>query len=166
MHVNDVGAAIEAGIRAGPPHRITVTRFADAAGRRRRRRDGRAGRSRSRRAAGLAELFAAEGRGGRRQAAPAPPAEVLAPIETTGAGEVVVLPNDADVSGGRDAAAEQARAVGIEVAVVPIRAAVQGLAALAVHDAARRFDDDVIAMAEAAAATPLRRGDGRGPRRR
>jgi dihydroxyacetone kinase-like predicted kinase len=30
---------------------------------------------------------------------------------------------------------------------------VQGLAAIAVHDGARRFDDDVVAMAEAAAAT-------------
>jgi dihydroxyacetone kinase-like predicted kinase len=30
---------------------------------------------------------------------------------------------------------------------------VQGLAAIAVHDPARRFDDDVVAMAEAAAAT-------------
>jgi dihydroxyacetone kinase-like predicted kinase len=30
---------------------------------------------------------------------------------------------------------------------------VQGLAAIAVHDATRRFDDDVVAMAEAAAAT-------------
>jgi dihydroxyacetone kinase-like predicted kinase len=37
--------------------------------------------------------------------------------------------------------------------VVPTRSPVQGLAAVAVHDAARRFDDDVVAMAEAAAAT-------------
>jgi fatty acid kinase len=37
--------------------------------------------------------------------------------------------------------------------VVPTRAAVQGLSAVAVHDETRRFGDDVIAMAEAAAAT-------------
>jgi dihydroxyacetone kinase-like predicted kinase len=37
--------------------------------------------------------------------------------------------------------------------VVPTRSPVQGLAAIAVHDPARRFDDDVVAMAEAAAAT-------------
>ena len=36
---------------------------------------------------------------------------------------------------------------------MPTRSPVQGLAAVAVHDAARRFDDDVVAMAEAAAAT-------------
>jgi dihydroxyacetone kinase-like predicted kinase len=37
--------------------------------------------------------------------------------------------------------------------VVPTRSPVQGLAAVAVHDPTRRFDDDVVAMAEAAAAT-------------
>ena len=36
---------------------------------------------------------------------------------------------------------------------MPTRSPVQGLAAVAVHDAQRRFDDDVVAMAEAAAAT-------------
>jgi len=39
------------------------------------------------------------------------------------------------------------------VAVVPTRSPVQGLAAVAVADPDRRFADDVIAMAEAAAAT-------------
>jgi hypothetical protein len=39
------------------------------------------------------------------------------------------------------------------VSVVPTRSPVQALAAVAVHDPARRFDDDVVAMAEAAAAT-------------
>ena len=37
--------------------------------------------------------------------------------------------------------------------VVPTRSPVQGLAAIAVADPTRRFGDDVIAMAEAAAAT-------------
>ena len=41
----------------------------------------------------------------------------------------------------------------VRVAVVPTRSPVQALASVAVHDAARRFDDDVVAMAEAAAAT-------------
>jgi hypothetical protein len=35
---------------------------------------------------------------------------------------------------------------------------VQGLAAVAVHDEGRRFGDDVIAMAEAAARDPVGRG--------
>ena len=50
-------------------------------------------------------------------------------------------------------AAARARDEGRDVAVVPTRSPVQGLAALAVADRARRFADDVIAMAEAAAAT-------------
>jgi uncharacterized protein len=39
------------------------------------------------------------------------------------------------------------------VGVVPTRSPVQGLAAIAVADSTNRFGDDVIAMAEAAAAT-------------
>jgi len=42
---------------------------------------------------------------------------------------------------------------GIRVAVVPTRAPVQGLAALAVHDDQRRFDDDVVSMTSAAGST-------------
>jgi uncharacterized protein len=79
--------------------------------------------------------------------------EVLAAVRATGAGNVVLLPNASQVTGVAEAAAEQARAEGIHATVVPTRSPVQGLAAVAVHDAARRFDDDVVAMAEAAAAT-------------
>ena len=39
------------------------------------------------------------------------------------------------------------------MAVIPTRAPVQGLSALAVHDIARRFDDDVVSMTSAAAST-------------
>ena len=55
-----------------------------------------------------------------------------------------------------DAAAEAVRA-GQDVIVVPTASPVQGLSALAVHDATRRPGEDVVAMAEAAAAT--RRGE-------
>jgi dihydroxyacetone kinase-like predicted kinase len=50
-------------------------------------------------------------------------------------------------------AAARARDAGRDVGVVPTRSPVQGLAAIAVADPERRFGDDVIAMAEAAAAT-------------
>jgi hypothetical protein len=50
-------------------------------------------------------------------------------------------------------AAERAREEGRDVGRGPTRSPVQGLAALAVADPARRFGDDVITMAEAAAAT-------------
>jgi DAK2 domain fusion protein YloV len=149
VHVNDVGAAIEAGVEAGRPYGITVVCFADqvasvgtavvavAPGR------------------GLAHLFEAEGvlvvdgGPGRNPSS----AEVLAAVRATGASEVVLLPNASQVTGIAEAAAEQARADGIRATVVPTRSPVQGLAAVAVHDSARRFDDDVVAMAEAAAAT-------------
>jgi dihydroxyacetone kinase-like predicted kinase len=65
----------------------------------------------------------------------------------------VLLPNASQVSAVVEAAADQARDEGIDVAVVPTRSPVQGLAAVAVHDGGRRFGDDVVAMAEAAAAT-------------
>jgi dihydroxyacetone kinase-like predicted kinase len=67
--------------------------------------------------------------------------------------EVVLLPNDADLRHAAAAAAEQARAEGIRVALIPTRSAVQGIAALAVHEPGRRFDEDVVSMTSAAGAT-------------
>ena len=146
VHVNDIGGAIEAGIRAGRPHRIAVTRFADAPAPTRR-----AGAAVVAVApgAGVAELFAAEGVlvvAGTEDA-------VLEAVLGAGTAAAVVLPGHGDLTACALAAADRARAAGVEVAVVPTRSPVQGLAAVAVHDEARRFGDDVIAMAEAAAAT-------------
>lgn len=146
VHVDDVGAAIEAGVAAGRPHRISVTRFADQPPRDPRARGAVVVASGD----GLVELFSGEGAvviGGRPSTA-----EVLAAIRATRAGEVVVLPNDPDAHAVTTAAAEEAMAEQIRVAVVPTRSPVQALAALAVRDQQRRFDDDVIAMAEAAGA--------------
>jgi hypothetical protein len=77
----------------------------------------------------------------------------IAAIVACGTREVIVLPNDSDHLAAAETAAEQARAKGIRVAVVPTRAPVQGLAALAVHDDTRRFDDDVVSMTSAAGST-------------
>ncbi|MFV2017107.1 DAK2 domain-containing protein [Micromonospora sp. LOL_023] len=147
VHVDDIGAAIEAGIAAGRPYQISVTRFADhpvpagpptrsavvvATG------------------AGLATLFAGEGAavvGGSPSTA-----ELLDAVRATGATEVVVLPNDPDTQAVAGLAAREAETAGVTVAVVPTRSPAQALAALAVRDPQRRFDDDVIAMAEAAGA--------------
>jgi dihydroxyacetone kinase-like predicted kinase len=104
---------------------------------------------------GLADLFesvgatAIDGGPGRRPS----PAVLLDAISACGTREVVVLPNDSDHVAAAETAAEHARANGLRVAVVPTRAPVQGLAALAVHDHERRFDDDVVAMTSAAGAT-------------
>jgi dihydroxyacetone kinase-like predicted kinase len=65
---------------------------------------------------------------------------------------VVVLPDDPDTQAVAGAAAREAQARGVRVSVVPTRSPVQALAALAVRDPGRHFEDDVIAMAEAAGA--------------
>ncbi|SBT53100.1 DAK2 domain-containing protein [Micromonospora auratinigra] len=153
VHVNDVGAAIEAGVVAGRPHRITVTRFADqtaaAAAAPPRVSDGRAAVVVAT-GAGIAELFGAEG----ATVVPANPStgELLDAVRATGAARVVVLPNDPNTQSVASAAAKEAHRLGIKVSVVPTRSPVQALAALAVRDPKRRFEDDVIAMAEAAGA--------------
>ena len=163
VHVNDVGAALEAGLRAGRPDQITITRFADQQA---ERSDGRPDNSPGAPrvavvavapGAGLGHLFAGEG----IAVVEAPPADepaaavradvVKAALATRAPG-VMVLAGAGWVDTA-DAAAEEVRAQGREIAVLTLRSPVQGLAALAVHDPARRFADDVAAMAEAAGAT-------------
>ncbi|WP_346619688.1 DAK2 domain-containing protein [Blastococcus montanus] len=152
VHVSDVGAAIEAGIEAGRPHRISVTPLAPVpppapvAGLR--------AVVAAVHSDGLAELFRAEGArvlvcgpGGITED------DFVDEIVASGAQEVVVLPNDVGLLPDASRAATRAREAGREIGVVPTRSPVQGLAAVAVTDPGRRFGDDVIAMAEAAAAT-------------
>ena len=152
VHVADVGAAIEAGIEAGRPYRIAVTPLAPV--------EPSAPVPGTRAVVavvpsdGLAALFTGEGV---RVVTCGPDGvgedDVLEQVLAATAYEVVVLPNDAALLPVAARAATRAREAGREVAVVPTRSLVQGLAAIAVADAARRFGDDVIAMAEAAAAT-------------
>ena len=168
VHVNDVGAAIEAGVEAGRPHRITVTRFADqVAGEVAGEASGQAAAEpavpeASGRAVvavvqgpGLVELYEAAGATvvtGGPSACPST-GMLLDAVLATGAAEVVLLPNDGNVLAPAAAAATEARALGREVHVVPTRSPVQGLAALAVTDPGRRFADDAIAMSAAASGT-------------
>jgi hypothetical protein len=100
--------------------------------------------------AGLAALFHAEG--ATVVGANPSTAELLDAIRSTGAGRVVLLPDDSNTQAVASAAAREARAMRVQVSVVPTRSPVQALAALAVRDPARPFSDDVIAMAEAAGA--------------
>jgi dihydroxyacetone kinase-like predicted kinase len=103
---------------------------------------------------GLSRLFAGEGAIVVTAAEGGTPstAEILDAIRSTGAGRVVVLPNDPNAAAVAAAAAGEARAAGVTASVVRTRSPVQALAALAVRDPGRRFDDDVIEMAEAAGA--------------
>lgn len=154
VHVDDAGAAVEAGVEAGRPHRIRISHF------------GRSGAAVTREPVqravvavvpgeGLAGLCAEAGATvvATRPGEPPASGELLAAIRRAHAREVVLLPNDPELRHTAAAAAEQARAEGVRVALIPTRAAVQGIAALAVHEPGRRFDEDVVAMTSAAGAT-------------
>ncbi|MFI1305240.1 DAK2 domain-containing protein [Streptomyces sioyaensis] len=154
VHVDDAGAAVEAGIEAGRPYRIQITHFGGAARTREPAMTARAvvavvpG-------AGLAGLCAQAGATPVAVRPGEPPAsgELLQAIRQARAREVMLLPNDPDLRHTAAAAAEQARTEGIRVALIPTRSAVQGIAALAVHEPGRSFDEDVVAMTAAAGAT-------------
>ncbi|WP_345264169.1 DAK2 domain-containing protein [Nocardioides nanhaiensis] len=150
VHVDDVGAAIEAGIEAGRPHRVRVTHFAEQVA------GARAAAAPTGRAIvavaagpGLASLFEEAGatvvRGGPGQRPSA--GQVLEAVRACGASEVVVLPNDHDSVRVAEIAARTAETDhGLRVVVIPTVAQVQGLAALAVHEPGRPFDKDVLEM--------------------
>ncbi|SED61674.1 hypothetical protein SAMN04488561_0106 [Jiangella alba] len=156
VHTDDAGAAIEAGITAGRPHRISVTYLpvqhhppataqqrvvvAFAAG------------------DGLAELFAEAGAVVVATATGHRPStgEMLSAVDrgdATRTGDVVILPNERDAVPVAEAAAAELRTHGRRAAVIPTVAQVQGLAALAVHEPHRAFDADVVAMTAAAGQT-------------
>ncbi len=160
VHVDDVGSAIEAGLAIGRPHRIRVTHFAEqvaavpgegTAGSRVPERTGRtviavaAG-------PGLAALYAdagalvVEGGPGRRPST----GQLLDAIAGSGAQEIVILPNDPDSVRAARVAASTAESDGVghglRISVIPTEAQVQGLAAIAVHEPGRTFDQDVTEM--------------------
>jgi DAK2 domain fusion protein YloV len=149
VHVDDVGAAIEAGIVAGRPHRVRVTHFAEQiAAREPRPRTGRAIVAVAA-GPGLASLFeeagatVVTGGPGRRPST----GMLLEAMVACGAEEVVVLPNDHDSVRAAQVAATTAETDhGMRVAVIPTTAQVEGLAALAVHEPGRTFDQDVLEM--------------------
>ena len=151
VHVDDVGAAIEAGIAAGRPHRIRVTHFADQVSAVRQRPSTRSGRRVVAVAAGpgLAGLFESAGAvvvdGGPGQRPST--GQLLEAITSCGAAEVVVLPNDGDTVRAAEIAARTAEAEhDVSVEVIPTQAQVQGLAAISVHEPGRAFDADVREM--------------------
>ena len=159
VHCNDIGAAIEAGIEIGRPHRIAVVRFDDQVAAASSRFAVERAVVALARGAGIAELFRNEGATVLLLADHDRPAasDVVAVIAGTQASHVTVLPNSDELGEVLAAAVTEVVLAGQDVLVVPTMSPVQGLAALAVHDPTRRPGDDVVAMAEAAAAT--RRGE-------
>ncbi len=152
VHVHDAGAAVEAGLRAGTLDRIRITYLLPTTpeipleGRR---------LVVVTHGPGVEALVIDSGgvpvpaRPRRRPST----GEFAEAIDAAHAAEVIVMPSDSDSLAVSEAAAEQARASGVRVSVIPTRSVVQSLAAIAVHDPAARFDDDVVAMTRAAGAT-------------
>ncbi len=164
VHVDDVGAAVEAGIQAGRPHRIRVTHFAQQMAQQiARKRVAEAPRHQPHTSgrtvvvhafgAGLARIFedagayvVGSGLGDRPSTG-----QFLEALVAAGSGEAILLPNDRDVVPAAEAAARIAQEDhDIRVAVIPTSAQVQGMAALAVHEPARAFDQDLVEMTAAA----------------
>jgi dihydroxyacetone kinase-like predicted kinase len=149
VHVADAGAAIEAGLRAGQPRRITVTylggpppaghwvlAICDTPG--------------------LAALAESAGARVLRADPDAPPDAPLDPARISAAvrgpaGRCIIVPNGSRAHAAATTAAEDLRGEGIEVLVVDVRSAVQVLPALAVHEPAAEFGADAAAMDRAAA---------------
>ncbi len=153
VHVDDVGAAIEAGLDAGRPYRLRVTHFADQVA----HRTPASGVAVVACAAGpgLAEVLAEAGAvvvsSGPGQRASA--GQLLEAIRATHALAVIMLPNDRDTEMAARAAASAAEQDGVDVHLVRSRTAVQGLAALAVFDPSLSAARNAAEMSHAAAAT-------------
>lgn len=151
VHVDEVGAAIEAGIAAGRPYRIRVIHFAEQVAAARTKVAHRDGRAVVAVAAGpgLAALFQSAGAsvipGGPRSRPST--GMILDAITGSHAVEVIVLPNDPDSLRVAEIAARTAEEDhGVRVAVIDTHTQVQGLAAIAVHEPGRSFERDVTEM--------------------
>ncbi|MDV3127188.1 DAK2 domain-containing protein [Mycobacterium sp. 21AC1] len=154
VHVDDAGAAVEAGLAVGSLRRIQITALIGAAG---ARPVGGWARKRAVLAVvdgdGGAALFAGEGACVLRPEAdePVTAKQLLRALVDAGAAQVMVLPNGYVAAEELVAGCTAAVGWGIDVVPVPAGSMVQGLAALAVHDAARHAVDDGYTMARAAA---------------
>lgn len=152
VHVDDVGAAVEAGILAGRPHRIKVTHFATQISAREPQQfavvacAAGPGMAAILTQAGATVVSSAPG-------ARASAGQLLDAIRRTGAASVVVLPNDKDTLMAAEVACRAATDDGLVTAIIPARTAVQGLAALAVVDFTKGLRENAISMTGAAVST-------------
>jgi hypothetical protein len=151
VHVDDPGLAVEAGVEAGRPHRIRINNLADATPRRPRPSGQQRVVITLAPAAGLAAIFEQAGATVvSHEVDRAPPtASLLDAIMDSRASEIVMVADGPNTVPAIQAAAAQARADGVRVAVIPARSSVQAIAALAVHEPSHDFDADVIAMSGA-----------------
>jgi DAK2 domain fusion protein YloV len=160
VHLHQPGPAIEAALDHGRPRDLRVTALTECVEHRGPARPApRSGRVVLAAAPGpgIAELFTEVGAVPLAGPDGRPPtsAQLSRAVLDAGVREVVIVTADPDGLAGAFAAADQAERdlPGVRVAVIPGKAAVQAVAALAVHEPGRRFDADVVAMTAAAGAT-------------
>jgi DAK2 domain fusion protein YloV len=165
VHLHQPGPAIEAALDFGRPRDLRVTALTECVDVQRELPrqapipELRHGRVVLAAAAGpgLSELFTEAGAvplsgpGGR----PPTSAQLSRAVMETGVREVVIVTADPEGLAPAFAAADQAERdlPGVRIAVIPGKAAVQAVAAIAVHEPGRRFEADVVAMTAAAGAT-------------
>ena len=166
-HVDDAGAAVEAGIEAGRPHRLRITSLTDERGPGARvTRAEQAGSSPGSGTAivacaageGLEGLFEDAGAvvvrsGPGYRASTGGLIDAIRQQHVRGASGVVVLPNDGDTLLAAAAAVRAVADDGVEAHLVHVRTAVQGIAALAVYEPTAAASANVLAMQAAASAT-------------
>jgi DAK2 domain fusion protein YloV len=144
VHLDEPGAAVEAGLSMGRLSQIKITAFEPE-------------REQTQRTvlsmvvgAGLAEAVRALGgvpiQGARGQLT----LEDLAAALEGRCGDAVILPNDMESLEMASHLAGRLRIEGRRIAVIPTVAQVQGLAAIAVHEPTADFDSAVVAMSTAA----------------
>jgi dihydroxyacetone kinase-like predicted kinase len=173
VHVDQPGPVIEAAIRLGRPYDLRITSLAECVEAAVAAESTTAGAAEgiapiplaapgrvvlaAAPGPGIAELFEQSGAVALPCQPGRPPtsAQLTRAVFEAAVAEVIVLVNDADALAAASAAAEQVHrgSSGVRVAVVPSKAVVQGIAALAVHEPGRRFDADIVAMTAAAGAT-------------
>ncbi len=160
VHTDDIGAAIEAGIEAGRPHRIRVTDLLEEVEERDWVREGLGGDTVDAVPCGVVAVGVGDGvvailrsmgvhrvvTGG--QSMNPSTADLLAAVEAVPADEVIILPNNKNIV----PVAEQVDAQSTKtVRVVPTRGIAEGLATLMAYDPQASADDNATAMTAAAA---------------
>jgi len=154
VHADDAGGAVEAALSLGTPSKIQITSLTGETG---SRPPGGWTRERAVLAVvdgdGAEKLFAGEGAQVLRRETniPVSAKQLLHALVNTGAAQIMVLPNGYVAAEELVAGCTAAIGWGIDVVPVPAGSMVQGLAALAVHDAERQAVDDGYTMARAAA---------------
>ncbi|WP_282784299.1 MULTISPECIES: DAK2 domain-containing protein [unclassified Nocardia] len=149
VHCADAGAAVEAGLAAGALSRIRIETLAVSA----HASAGPADRGILAVTSGSGAVRLFEDAGATVLEGEVTAEELLAAIRALPHREVLVLPNGALPAHELVAVSVAARDGNRDVLMLPCASTVQGLAALAMHDAGRSAADDVFAMSEAAAVT-------------